>query len=251
MSTDPTSRRDTVFVDPAKAETPFRFSPEISAAFDDMAARSIPAYRQTLLFSELLAADHATGLTACDVGCSTGTLAVAIAQRLGPHGGAVLGVDLEPSMLDRARERAAASAAAGASLAPLRWSCGDVRALEPPASDTIFVHWTLQFLPVVEREVVLARLFAALRPGGALVLSEKVRASTEARQRTMDTWYDGFKLANGYSRAEIEHKRRALAGTLIPLTLDENLALVERAGGARAEVVFLNVCFATVVAWRP
>ncbi|MEV5237376.1 methyltransferase domain-containing protein [Streptomyces pseudogriseolus] len=58
------------------------------------------AYKQQLL--DLL--DLRAGQTVLDVGCGPGTDLSALAQRVG-DGGTVIGVDRDPDMLARARER--------------------------------------------------------------------------------------------------------------------------------------------------
>ena len=99
-----------------------------------------------------------------DLGCGTGSLtALALAA-----GHRVTGVDLSPTMLDRAAAKCAAALDAGA----VRLLAGD--AADPPVGDEVFdvllarhLLWTLP-----DPHAVLARWVRLVRPGGRLVLVE-------------------------------------------------------------------------------
>lgn len=197
---------DRVFSDASRAARPFAFDAEVAEAFDDMASRSIPLYREThrwvvRLLRERLRGDDAV----VDVGCSTGSLLRALRDA---------GVDapllgIEPS----APMRAIAARRAG--LLP------DVTLLETPVEDAelpacgaVVALYTLQFLPPEHRADLLRRFAAALRPGGLLVLGEKMCDPDPAVDETHRHLYEDFKAGRGYSAQEIEHKRRALDGVL-------------------------------------
>lgn len=102
-----------------------------------------------------------------DVGCGTGTLAVA-AARAGAH---VVAIDRSPSMLALAREKADA---AGVSV---EWREGDIAF--PPIGDEQFDVATATFvLSELSRELAelaVRRMADALRPGGRLILADETR----------------------------------------------------------------------------
>ena len=95
-----------------------------------------------------------------DLGCGTGSLSVLLAER----GHDVVGVDVSPRMLDRARAKAAAHGV------DVTFVLGDAGA--PPVEQvdvvlTRHVVWALDDLPAA-----LDRWFSLLAPGGRLVLVE-------------------------------------------------------------------------------
>ena len=95
-----------------------------------------------------------------DLGCGTGSLSVLLAER----GHSVVGVDVSPRMLDRARSKAAAIGVVAT------FVVGD--AADPPISPvdvivTRHVVWAL-----TDVRVALDRWFSLLSPGGRLVLVE-------------------------------------------------------------------------------
>jgi tRNA (cmo5U34)-methyltransferase len=73
------------------------------------------------------------------------------------------------------------------------------------------LNLTLLFILPERRLALLTRVRAGLRPGGALILAEKVRGA--------DDLHHGFKPAMGYSRLEIARKRAALERVLVPDTV--------------------------------
>ncbi|MFI7701168.1 class I SAM-dependent methyltransferase [Nonomuraea sp. NPDC049480] len=105
-------------------------------------------------------------LDVLDLGCGTGSLSLLLAER----GHRVVGVDLAPRMVARARAKLAGREATVLIGDAARPPVGDRR------FDVVLVRHVLWALP--EPEAALARWAALLRPGGRLVLVEG-RWSTE------------------------------------------------------------------------
>ncbi|MFB6816784.1 methyltransferase domain-containing protein [Streptomyces sp. NPDC056347] len=118
------------------------------------------AYKRRML--DLL--DIRAGQTALDVGCGPGTDLPALAERVG-DGGTVIGVDRDPDMLARARERTE-------DLHRVEIREGDAHALpvEPGTVDRAKVDRVL--MHVAEPADVLAQLHRATRPGARIGLAE-------------------------------------------------------------------------------
>jgi demethylmenaquinone methyltransferase/2-methoxy-6-polyprenyl-1,4-benzoquinol methylase/phosphoethanolamine N-methyltransferase len=114
------------------------------------------AVRQTLV--ELAA--PAPGETALDVGCGTGTLALALRSRLGT--GAAHGIDASPEMIEVARGKAA-KAGAG-----VDFRVALVEALPFPDAtfDLVTSSLMLHHLPDALKRAGLAEIRRVLRPGG-------------------------------------------------------------------------------------
>ncbi|MBO6677575.1 methyltransferase domain-containing protein [Parvibaculum sp.] len=119
------------------------------------------AYRENLLDI----ADIVPGQSFLDIGCGTGTLALAASRRVGP-GGAVTGVDVSEKMVSLARRKTRRARAdipfhvAGASRLPFADSGFDAAAM------TTVLH----MIPDGERQSALAEARRVLRSGGRLVL---------------------------------------------------------------------------------
>src|SRR5262249_55085554 len=136
------------------------------------------------------------GMRVLDVGCGTGAITSGIARVVGPTGLA-LGIDRDPALLRLARER-------HADVAGLRFEESDGFDLEPdPAFDVVTAARVLQW---IERPALaVARMAAATRPGGRLVLLEYNHADLVWQPEPpppVRRFYDGFlswRAANGWN----------------------------------------------------
>lgn len=106
------------------------------------------------------------GQRVLEVGPGPGRLLIPAARRVLP-GGEVVGIDIQPGMIERLKARAKA-----ADVTNLTALLGDAtRPLVPEASfDLVFLVTTLGEIP--DRAAVLAQCLRALKPGGVLSISE-------------------------------------------------------------------------------
>ncbi len=203
---------------------PFEFTEEGARVFDDMADRSIPLYRELLWLTTQWGLEfHQPGTAIVDFGCSTGTQLFLLARRLSEPTD-LIGIDLAPSMLERAQKKLAA------------WqSRHRIQLLTPaeplPALPTsvLILNYVLQFTEIEARPARIADWIESLTPGGLVIVSEKVKLSSPLAQ-TQTEIYEEFKSRNGYSREEIARKRAALKGVLVPATEPEYRDWFDRAG---------------------
>jgi SAM-dependent methyltransferase len=119
------------------------------------------------MFLDLISDQRPAG-TVLDLGCGPGSIALALAER----GRDVIAVDVNPRMIDAARDAAAGSMARG----KVRWQVGDAHHLidvDPLAGVTIgdAFHW-------FDRMRVLAELDRMVVPGGFIALVMSFAAGT-------------------------------------------------------------------------
>jgi tRNA (cmo5U34)-methyltransferase len=112
------------------------------------------------------------------------------------------------------------------------------------------MNYTLQFVDVACRGEVLKRIYDSMRPGGFSLVSEKVVHAQPDFDDALVELYFEFKRRQGYSELEISRKRDALENVLVPLTVDDNIAMIRKAGFARVEVLLKWFNFATFVCYR-
>ncbi|MEX1057892.1 MAG: methyltransferase domain-containing protein, partial [Natronospirillum sp.] len=213
------------------------FSGDTWQTFDDHIRRSIPFYDQ---LHELIVgyacefARHDGWLY--ELGCSTGNLSQRLS--LACPTARVCGIDAEPAMVAKAQKVRRAN---------LEYHCADIRAFSFTHSalktDLVVLCYTLQFLPVNDRLPLLRRIHAALRPGGALVLAEKVKRQDKEFEDLCRRVHHHFKRQQGYTDAEIDAKDRSLEGVLVPLFEEENIGLLHQAGFRLVNSVFHNTAF--------
>lgn len=108
-----------------------------------------------------------------DVCCGTGAAALPAAEAVGAEG-FVLGLDLTPALLARAK-----SAARHRALEHLHFVCADVESATLPAAafDAVICVFGIFFLP--DMAAVLRRLWAWVRPGGVVAITTWGRAVME------------------------------------------------------------------------
>ncbi len=117
-------------------------------------------------------------------------------------------------------------------------------------ASVVVLNFTLQFIPLEQRDAVIDTIHAGLRPGGILVLSEKVRFEDPTLDELNINLHHQFKLANGYSELEVAGKRNALEKVLLPETLEQHRERLSRAGFASVGAWFQCFNFASLIALK-
>jgi tRNA (cmo5U34)-methyltransferase len=221
----------------------FVFDDAVAAVFPDMIKRSVPGYPAIINTIQLLTEANAQpGSVLLDLGCSLGASTVAL--DLGGEGKAcrVIGVDNAPAMLARARETLSDRNPR------IEWVCADVREVPIENASVVVLNFTLQFLPPADRLSLLKRVRLGLRPGGILIMSEKISGQDEMADEVLSEMHHAFKRANGYTRLEISRKRTALENILVPETLEVHRERLEMAGFSRTDLWFQCFNFMSLVA---
>lgn len=221
------------------------FDAGVASVFDDMLARSIP---QLPVMRELvsdLAARHAMPDTCMiDLGCSRGEAlvkaAAAARKRIGDARLDLVGFEVSEPMLDAARVRAPEA----------RIEHVDLRTwvADPQAASVVLSVLTLQFVPINYRQQILHQCRRAIRPGGALIVVEKVLGQGVRIDDQMIDAYHRHKLSEGYTQEEIDRKKLALEGVLVPVTAAWNEDMLRKAGFVEVDCFWRWLNFAGWIA---
>jgi SAM-dependent methyltransferase len=124
------------------------------------------------------------GATVLDLGCGAGTDLLIAAQMAGPAGRAI-GVDMTPSMLDRAR---ASAADMGLDNVQLHDGLIEAVPVDDGSIDVVISNGVIDLVP--DKAAVFAEIDRVLRPGGRLQLADVIihnEVSEDARKR-IDLW---------------------------------------------------------------
>ncbi|HFQ89685.1 MAG TPA: carboxy-S-adenosyl-L-methionine synthase CmoA [Desulfobulbus sp.] len=245
-SPEKTTSRDELYRT-GRVREDFRFNEEVAEVFDDMLDRSIPFYGAVIdAMAEFLRLRLDRGATILDLGCATGTTLLSLARRLEELEVSLVGIDNAPAMLAKARRKAGMFSRGDV----IEFRQADITTCDLSGADAIICNYTLQFIRPLLRQDFVQRLHDALPDGGVLILSEKVISHAPELNRQFIEMYHGFKRRQGYSELEIAAKREALENVLVPFSVDENAALLRRAGFSSQEIFFRWFNFASFVAIR-
>lgn len=209
-----------------------RFKAEEAANYDDAIRRRIPLYReiQTLMAS-LLPFPKKEYLRVLDLGCGTGETSISLLKEY-PLA-RVTGIDSSPDMLEAARKK----------VKHTTWRvdflCQDIRAFSLDGEfDVIVSGFSLHFLTPDEKEEILSKCLALLKDGGVFIDSEAVLSPSEKVYNIyMDKWKD-FMRSNGFSDEEIGSHILKFLRDVKPMTVDNQLGLMSKAGFRDVECYF-------------
>jgi len=219
----------------------------VAIVFDDMLQRSIPMYQECQNLAAHWCAKYAKPSTSVyDLGCSTGTLLLKLAQALPLLTNIkLIGLDNSQAMLKKAKETLKNS--------PL--PCEMIQAdlnenLSIDNASVIVMNYTLQFVLPSNRSTLLKNIFNALVPGGSLILIEKINSTVSDLNKIFIDFHHQFKEKKGYSKLEISQKREALENVLIPWTVEQNNHLIQSAGFSTVDLFFKWNNFAGFIALK-
>lgn len=162
--------------------------------------------------------------TLLDIGCGTGLELDAIYRRF--PGALVTGVDLSAPMLEKLRAKYAGRA--------LRLLQGDYFEVpfEAGAYDAALSFETLHHFPYEKKRGIYEKLFRALKPGGCYIECDYVACCPEEESLCLEHYKT--------MRQKCRIPEGAFIHVDIPLTLERQLELLERAGFCRVEAPYQN-----------
>jgi len=197
----------------------------------------------------------AEGETVLDLGSGGGIDCFIAAKRVGPTGH-VIGVDMTPEMIDRARRNAAAAGAKN-----VEFRLGEIEHL-PVADgsvDAIISNCVVNLVP--DKQQVFNDAFRVLRPGGRLSVSDivllgevpvQIRDSVEAYVACLsgavlkDEYLEMLRAA-GFSDVRVEDEQRFTLGDVVS---EDLVAEFERYAFVRSPKDSVQVLFQAVTGYR-
>ena len=241
------SRRDDLYRRHETLPGSFRFDERVVEVFPDMIDRSVPGYALIVPMIGQLARRYVQShSTVHDLGCSLGavTLAIraALLDREDLEAVRLVATDNAEAMIGRLEEllaeagiprRTPGSETAASARLPVQLNRADIREVAIEDASLVALNFTLQFLDPDDRDILLQRIHRGLKPGGVLILSEKVRFEDEETARRQTEWHHDYKRLQGYSELEIARKRTALERVLLSETEAGHVERLERCGFSR------------------
>lgn len=238
-------QKDHIYAEPLAEIQDFRFDDQVAEVFPDMIQRSIPGY-QTIIqtIGKLTGRYQQANSNYYDLGCSLGTASLAMRRNISVTGARLIAVDNSKAMLERCERHLQAFR----SDVPVSLELADIRDVAIKDAAVVVINFTLQFLAPEHRDALISKVYQGLKPGGVLILSEKIIAhSTITNQLLVDLHLD-FKRANGYSELEISQKRSALENVMKPDTLAQHQQRLQQAGFSEQSLWFQCFNFCSMLA---
>jgi len=239
--------QDKLFAKSRALTTGFRFDEQVVKVFPDMITRSVPGYELVVPMIGMLARRYAQPDSKLyDLGCSLGAASLAMSLAVRASGTRIIAVDNSAAMIARCKKNVAENGGA----VPVDVHLQNM--LETPIENAsvVVLNFTLQFLDLDQRQSQVNRIAAGMRPGGALIISEKICFEDALEQADQTTWHHDFKRTQGYSELEIAQKRNALENVLRPEKENSHLQRFQLAGLSRYHRWFQCFNFASYIAFK-
>ncbi|HEY0961306.1 MAG TPA: carboxy-S-adenosyl-L-methionine synthase CmoA [Pseudomonadales bacterium] len=225
--------------------TDFVFDERVAAVFTDMINRSVPGYGTIIAMIGTLAERYAQPDSLCyDLGSSLGGATLSMRRQIRAPGCRIVAIDNSPAMIARCADIIAREPDG----ADVTLQCADILDTEIREASFVVLNFTLQFIAPARRAELVRRIHDGMKPGGMLVLSEKIHFEDPALNALFIDLHHRFKEQNGYTQTEISRKRAAIENVLVPETLRAHEARIRAAGFGSFAVWFQCFNFASMVA---
>jgi len=223
----------------------FLFDDNVADVFEDMIHRSVPGYDAIIAMIGVLAERYAKPDTRCyDLGASLGAVTLEMEKNLRERRCKIIAVDNSTSMVERLQKLVSSNGMIDSVEVKLE----DIRDTKIIDASVVVLNFTLQFIPVEERERIIKTIYDGLLPGSIFVLSEKIVFPDDNENLFQIDMHHEFKKLHGYSDMEISQKRTALENVLIPDTQETHLKRLRAVGFRQVYVWFQCFNFISVVA---
>jgi len=242
-------RKDRLFESEISQAEDFVFDERVVKVFPDMINRSVPGYSLVVPMIGLLARQYAQPDTNMyDLGCSLGAVSLAMRAAVRAEGARIIAVDNSLEMIREMQKKLEdGSESPALPIVPVHQ---DILETRIEHASVVVLNFTLQFVAQEKRLELLSGIAAGLKPGGVLLLSEKIRFEDPLEQELQTTWHHDFKRAQGYSDLEIARKRDALENVMKPDLVQQHEERLAQAGFSRVYQWFQGLNFVSMIAFR-
>ena len=240
-----TDNRDNIFAAPLDKLGDFQFDQQVAQVFPDMIKRSVPGYSNIITAIGMLAKRFAQpDSNLYDLGCSLGAATIEMRRNVTTPNCQIIAVDNSQAMI----ERCLLQVNAFKSDTKVNVICSDLQNIDVSNASVVILNFTLQFIKPEERQSIISKIYAGLRDGGILVVSEKLRFEDDTIQELLTDLHHDFKRANGYSELEISQKRNAIEHVMLTDTFATHQNRFKNAGFNTSELWFQCFNFSSMIA---
>lgn len=238
---------DTIYSTQHETVSDFSFDQRVAEVFPDMIQRSVPGYQTILHTLGLLTQRYAqAGSHLYDLGCSLGAASLMMRRHNPASGCKIIAVDNSAAMLERCQYHV--NSYRGDT--PIELHCNNIQEVVINNASVVVLNFTLQFVSPEERQQMLTTIYQGMKPGGLLLLSEKIRSEDGVMNELLIDLHHEFKRTNGYSELEISQKRTALEHVMKTDTIQIHKERLATAGFEHAELWYQSYNFCSFVALK-
>lgn len=203
--------KDNIYAEPHAKVGDFTFDQKVVEVFPDMIQRSVPGYATIIsTIGEIAQRFVQPNSTLYDLGCSLGAATLAMRRNVDHHPCQIIAIDNSAAMIERCQLHIDGFR----SSVPVNVVQADINDVDIIDASVVVMNFTLQFIAPEKRQAMIDKIYQGLRPGGVLVLSEKLRFEDEHINDALIDLHHEFKRANGYSELEISQKRSSLENVM-------------------------------------
>jgi tRNA (cmo5U34)-methyltransferase len=211
------------------------FSFEAITNFDNHIAKSIVDY-ESIVEDIVILSDYfiEDGENYYDIGCSTGKLVKQLGERH-PNSNCI-GVEIAENFNDDLK-----------TIDNVRFDKKDVKVYSFRDISFITSIFTLQFIPIRDRQIVVNNIYQAMNTGGGFILLEKMFYEDSKVNAMISSIAYDYKLSN-FTEKEILSKERDLRKIMKIYSLEQNIQMLKNAGFKKIEVIWRRHNFTGVIA---
>jgi tRNA (cmo5U34)-methyltransferase len=218
----------------------FKFDKKVVSVFDDMVKRSVPGYESMIQMIGLLTRTYGQdNSNYYDLGASTGATTLAMSLNNNHSNVCFVAIDNSKQMAEQCKKNL------GDKINTLEVVCGDINDICIENASIVVLNLTLQFIEIDKRALLISKIYKGLKPGGALIISEKIHVNDNNEQARLTELHLDFKRANGYSELEIANKRQSLENVLLTETSADHLKRLSECGFDKSVCYFQCLNFAS------
>jgi len=233
--------RDTIFAKQTKP-TKFSFNEQVALVFSDMIKRSVPGYIDLVQNIGIMATHFVDANSVIyDLGCSLGEVSNSVSLYV-PKTCRILAVDNSNSMLVECKKYLISS--------NIELICADITEFKMLPANLVILNLTLQFIEPSKRLDLLNKIYQAMLPNSALIITEKLKFNDKFEQDFINDLHLNFKRAQGYSELEIAQKRSAIENVLISDTEQLHIKRLYEVGFSKVITWFRLLNFASIIALK-
>ncbi|GJM05350.1 MAG: carboxy-S-adenosyl-L-methionine synthase [marine bacterium B5-7] len=237
--------KDTLYRSDEGPVKPFEFTQRVAEVFPDMIERSVPGYPLTIAMISVIADKYAQDNTNIyDLGCSLGAASIAIQKGMKNKSCHIIAIDNSQAMIDLCNINISQDSQNN----NISFKLSDVLQTKIENASVVVMNFTLQFIPLSQRQSLIDKIYQGLLPGGVLVLSEKIVFEDDLENDVLNQLHHHMKELNGYERLEIANKRDALEKVLLPESLKEHQQRLTNAGFSQSFTWLKCFNFASLIA---